>query len=367
MRSLAAMGFSLFGLLDCLYIEFCLQNPHSSATRVANGCDLILHSSYSGFRGYPLPVLGILMYSCVSVLFAMQPLVNSGIRYFVGLLSGTIISIGVTTSCYLTWIEFRVLKTWCPWTLACASTTVILGAICTFDVLADRKKGTDQLKVLKAEMAILGLAFLVAIIGFASLDHAPASASISPELPLDVADSLTVVRPWSHSQGSSDAPIKIVEFADIQCPACRTEEGVIKQILNKYSDRVDYIFRQFPLLSVHPNAMHAAEATECADEQQMFWPARGKLYEEQGDLSDSAVEQYMAAAGIDLGKFRKCMLSRRKRSRVADDIADGKALGVRSTPTFFVNGHMIVGAVPLSEFSSLIEHELANSEVKGKN
>ena len=169
-----------------------------------------------------------------------------------------------------------------------------------------------------------------------------------------------LVRPDSHIAGNLQAPLTLVEFGDFECPACGLAEEASRQIRAQYADRTRFVFRQFPLRKIHPQAEKAAEASECAGEQGKFWEGVEKLYAEQRDLSVDALKRYAAELGLDQSRFNQCLDNGETASRITQDLADGRAVGVRGTPTFFIGSRMIEGPVQIGQLSQLVEQELAS-------
>jgi protein-disulfide isomerase len=162
------------------------------------------------------------------------------------------------------------------------------------------------------------------------------------------------------AKGPRDAPVTIVEFSDFQCPYCRAVIPTLKQVAARYPDRVRWVFRDFPLESIHPEAPLAHEAARCAGEQDRFWPYHDLLFE-QTDVTPAALKRYAAQLGIEAAAFAECLDSRRHRAAVAADVQAGHRLGVTGTPTFFVNGRPLVGNLPVAEFQRAIDRELART------
>jgi predicted DsbA family dithiol-disulfide isomerase/rhodanese-related sulfurtransferase len=159
--------------------------------------------------------------------------------------------------------------------------------------------------------------------------------------------------------GNLGAPLTLVEFGDFECPFCSLSEEAARRIRVQYGDRIRFVFRQFPL-KIHTQAEKAAEASECAAEQGKFWEAVQKLYAEQTDLSVEALKRYAGELGLDASRFNQCLASGETAARVNRDHADGYALGVRGTPTFFIGRKMIEGRLDFAQLSQLVEQELAS-------
>lgn len=160
--------------------------------------------------------------------------------------------------------------------------------------------------------------------------------------------------------GPENARITIIEFSDFECPFCtRWHVEVWPQIQEKYPDDVRLVYRDFPLGSIHSNAVSAAEAANCAGEQGAYWEYHDKLFAAQAGLSANAYNQYADELDLDMASFEECVASRRFKQEVEDDYNYAANLGVRSTPTFFINGIALIGAQPFEVFDEVITKELA--------
>jgi len=157
--------------------------------------------------------------------------------------------------------------------------------------------------------------------------------------------------------GNKDAKVAIIEFSDYQCPYCkRFHTEAFEQLKKDYIDtgRVSFVYRDFPL-SFHQNAQKASESAECADEQGKFWEMHNAIFENQDNIAVSDLKKYAKDLGLDTNKFNDCMDLGRMEKEVKKDFADGSAAGVTGTPTFFINGKMLVGAQPYSAFKQIID------------
>lgn len=139
-------------------------------------------------------------------------------------------------------------------------------------------------------------------------------------------------------KGNASASVIVVEYADLQCPACKSaHETITKTLLEKYGSKIRFEFRHFPLRSIHQHAFEAAQAAECAADQGKFWEFVDVDYQRQSDLSSSALRDWAKALSLDSDLFDRCVRSGIKEDTILDDYAQGEKLGVRGTPTFFVN------------------------------
>lgn len=161
------------------------------------------------------------------------------------------------------------------------------------------------------------------------------------------------------SLGPDDAPITIVEFSDFECPFCKKfHQETFQSLIDAYPGQIRFVYRNLPLTSIHPNAMPAAVASLCANEQNMYWDYHDKLF--NGNvLSRDIYMQYATDLNLNAEEFTACLDSGKFDDFISQDMDFAFNLGVQSTPTFFINGLAIVGAQPLSSFQNLIDKELA--------
>jgi protein-disulfide isomerase len=200
-------------------------------------------------------------------------------------------------------------------------------------------------------------------------DTSQPGATAQQELVLQVADAPT--------KGRADAPVTIVEFSDYQCGFCgRHARQTLPEIEREYIDtgKVRYVFRDFPLISIHPQAFRAHEAAACAGEQDKYWEMHALLFENQRALGVPDLYQHAAAIGLDEGRFKQCLQSDKMADRVRRGMQEGMEIGVRGTPASFIgltapDGSVLVvrfvsGAVPFADFRLVIDEVLAAIERK---
>lgn len=169
--------------------------------------------------------------------------------------------------------------------------------------------------------------------------------------------------------GNKNAKVTLVEFSDLQCPFCkRFFDDTLPQLKKEYIDtgKVKFAFRHYPLTQIHPNAMKAHSASECANEQGKFWDYHDLLFKNQELWSNldnasavSKLKSYAAELGLSTSQFNSCLDSDKYKANIDKDLADGTAAGVNGTPTTFVNGQSLVGAVPYTTIKTLIDQELS--------
>src|SRR3989344_1088154 len=160
------------------------------------------------------------------------------------------------------------------------------------------------------------------------------------------------------SVGPAGAAVVIVEFSDFQCPYCSQDYPVVKQLIRDYGDRVRFIYRDFPLVDTPPRALPAALAANCAFEQGKFWEMHDKIFENQAALEEADLKRYAIQIGLNSVAFGGCLSSGKYVKEIEDDYNAGIEAGVEATPTFFVNGTLVRGAVPYEALQQLIVAEL---------
>ena len=186
--------------------------------------------------------------------------------------------------------------------------------------------------------------------------------SSSPDKPRPPADANTLVRPDSHKIGSESAKVTLVEFGDFQCPACGASHPIVKQLTEEYRGDVNFVFRNYPL-PMHKNAQKAANAAESAGAQKKFFEMHDLLFENQAEWGESNkpeefFEKYAKELDLDIEKFNYDIKDKKYESKIKADQTDGNALGVNSTPTFFINGVMQPGGLPYDQFKTKIDEAL---------
>ncbi len=187
-----------------------------------------------------------------------------------------------------------------------------------------------------------------------------ASCVSEASLPLPLAKTAVPIELPAHSprRGPADARVTLVEFSDFQCSYCAQAETTVRQVLATYPDDVALVYVNFPLPSLHPNALPAAQAFLAAARQGQAWPMHDLLFEHRTALSDANLVSYAQALGLDLDQFNADRTGGQVADQLAEDEALAQSLGVAATPTFFINGRKLVGAQPFSAFAQGIDEEL---------
>ncbi len=164
------------------------------------------------------------------------------------------------------------------------------------------------------------------------------------------------------SIGPEDAAVTIIEFSDYQCPYCQQWYlQVYQQLMTAYPGKIKFVYRDNPLPS-HAEAQPAAEAAECAGEQSAYYKFHDALFSGQYGLGRAAYDQYAAELGLDTVAFAACLDTHRFKSEVEADARDAALAGLNSTPSFVVNGRVLIGALPFADFKAVIDEELAANQ-----
>jgi Na+:H+ antiporter, NhaA family len=162
-----------------------------------------------------------------------------------------------------------------------------------------------------------------------------------------------------HIRGAADAPVTLVEYGDFQCPYCGDAYPVVRDLLERFGDRLRFAFRHMPLPDLHPRAQAAAEAAEAAAAQGRFWEMHDRLFTHQLDLSDAGLRGHAEAIGLDVERFERDLREGLHAARVETDYASGVRSGIPSTPRFFVNDVVHLGSPSRAELEEAISAELA--------
>lgn len=155
-----------------------------------------------------------------------------------------------------------------------------------------------------------------------------------------------------HRVGRKDAPLVLVEYGDYECPYCAQAEETVRQLRDSLEEDICYIYRHFPLLDIHPQALDAAKAAEAAGMQGRFWEMHELLYGDRGELDAGALRDYAEQIGLEIEKFIEDMQSPEVEKKIKRDRVGGERSGVDGTPTFFINGSRYEGD---ESYSALLE------------
>lgn len=176
----------------------------------------------------------------------------------------------------------------------------------------------------------------------------------------------TTIAPISSKdigEGNPNSKVKLIEYADFQCPACGAYHPIVNQILSDYKGKIFYVYRMFPLTNAHPNAFVAAQAAYAAFKQGSFFQMEDYLYNRQSEWADlqnptTAFADYAKLLKLDVNKFKTDMNSDAAKNFVQNSENEALSAGINQTPTFFINGVEIQNPNSYSDFKKLIDNEL---------
>jgi protein-disulfide isomerase len=166
------------------------------------------------------------------------------------------------------------------------------------------------------------------------------------------------VMPTDHTRGPEHAPVTIVEYGDFECPNCKQAKPAVEIVLNRHPEQVRFVYRHFPLTDVHPHALAAAEAAECAGAQGKFWEMHETLFEHQTHLDRKHLLRYADDLGLDMARVASELDDEIYRQRVLEHLTGGERSGVRGTPGFFVNGRIVDVSFGLQALLKAVEAAL---------
>jgi protein-disulfide isomerase len=173
--------------------------------------------------------------------------------------------------------------------------------------------------------------------------------------PIDLA---ATVDATDHSLGPVNAPVVVVEYGDFECPSCKQAAPAVEIMLQRFENKVRFVFRHFPIFDIHSHALQAAQAAECAGAQGKFWEMHDALFEHQAHLERGDLLRYADDLGLDIARFTAELDDEVYRQRIHEHLESGKRSGVRGTPGFFVNGRIIDVSFGLKALLDTVENEL---------
>ena len=197
------------------------------------------------------------------------------------------------------------------------------------------------------------LAVLVVIVGGLIYLGQPASEE-------EIASEVSAVVEQDNVKGSKDAPITLIEYSDFQCPACASVAPFLSQLNEEMPDKVQIVYRHFPLRQIHPFAQLAAQASEAAADQDKFWEYHDKLFENQNQWATASVPEevftkYAEELELDIDKFKEDLKGKSAKNKVNGIYLEAGRIGINSTPTLFLNGKKISNPANYASLKALVE------------
>lgn len=348
---------------DVGYTSFCNVNANVN-------CDVVLGSHYATFAGVSVSTWSLLYHAFVLCLgIAIATAARAKLREQLAALLFAAATWGLLYSVYMAVIALFVLRAVC---LLCSGLYLVSVGIfvAAWRVRAAIRPGGRRRATARAgqdRLVVLGsIGAAVALIAIGSWEALGRGAQLTD--PAEIARQRPDFYRWylaqpmskgvldsqRNSRGSADAAVTIVEFSDFECQHCATLHRSVDDVLHRMGHNVRVAFRHFPLDSscnpkvtaqIHPSACLAAIAAECAAAQGQFWQYHDLLFDNQRALGPAFLIRYAERLGMDVARFNECLGSSAMRARVLEDAAEGARLGIESTPTLFINGRMIKGAL----------------------
>lgn len=161
-----------------------------------------------------------------------------------------------------------------------------------------------------------------------------------------------------HIRGPAGAPVTVIEYGDFECPACVRAQGALPDLLAHFGSQVRFVFRQFPLRDLHPLAELAAEASEAAAAQGQFWPMHARLFAHSPHLKTKHLLEHAGQLGLDMARFQNELKDHVYLQRVQEHVQAGQQLGVRQTPSFYVNGVLTDVSLGLQQLQAAVNRVL---------
>ena len=331
-------------------------------------CEMAIHSEYAFFADIPISLLGVAFYIGVLMLtlFDTEKIRQSSRPFRPAAISATLFGAGVIYSMYLAGVSAFELETFCPFCAMLYGANII--GLITTSLWAGAgphrlllKQIKSPKKVFNGYTGLFAIAFGVALIAGASVAETEIDQRDGDDTPVPTAEQGEPEQfdpndyrvPDAPAKGAgADAPVHIVEFSNFACGFCAQLAVVMDRLVEEHGDLVRLEYRFFP---GHDEAPHrAARAGVCAEQQGQFWEMADLLYRESPNFGPDQILDYGEQLNLDADEFEQCVDSDETRRRVDRDLGDGQGLGIRGTPTFFINGEQYSGMMPYEQLEEIV-------------
>lgn len=375
-KTLPILLFALIGMgigiaSEVVHLRLATDENYASFCNVnaAVNCDAVLASRYAVLAGISISVWAMLYYLAVITLsVAIILAARARLRERLATVTLLVAAWGLLFSLYMAVIALAVLHTVCVMCSGLQLVSVGLFAAAWYSrsqlQVASRHQAAERARQDRLVLvgSVVAAALLITIVGWEAFGpglQRSDPAAIAQQLPdfyrwYLAQPIVQVPLDGGHSRGNPSAPVTIVEFSDFECGHCANFHRSVDDVLHRYGQSVRIVFRHFPLdsecnpmltVQLHREACLAAVASECAAEQGRFWQYQDVLFNNQGQLGRQSLIEYATRLGLDTTRFATCLDSPEPRARVHNDVTEGAALGVDSTPTVFINGRLVKGAL----------------------
>jgi protein-disulfide isomerase/uncharacterized membrane protein len=367
----ALIGVGISIASEVVHLRLATEESYTSFCNVnaTVNCDVVLSSRYASLAGVSLSVWALLYYlAVIALVVAMILAARARLRERLATVTLLVAAWGLLFSLNMAVIALGVLHTVCLMCSGLQLVSVGLFAAAWYSRSqlqgASRRQAAERARQDRLVLvgSVVVAALLIAIVGWEALGR-----GVQRSDPAAIAQQLPDFYRWylaqpivqvpldaGHSRGNASAPVTIVEFSDFECGHCANFHRSVDDVLHRYGQSVRVVFRHFPLdsecnpsltMQLHREACLAAVASECAAEQGRFWQYQNVLFNNQKQLGRQSLIAYATRLGLDAARFAACLDSPEPRARVQNDVTEAAALGVDSTPTVFINGRLVKGAL----------------------
>ena len=372
--ALAVAGFAISAYIARVHAQIAASQVPACDVSDVVSCSIVLASKYAYVFGtVPVAWLALFAYAgfagAALLLAVGAPRAATRQRVSGLIFAGAIVS--VIYSVGLAWVAVMILQAVC---VLCASLyfvnagLLVSGAMLLNAVRRETSRGRSDAVALVRWVGIGSTVGLAVVIALFAWEATRARVVDDPDFARWYLARPTVERPpaGGHAKGPATSTVVIAEFSDFECGHCAQVYRTLKSVLPRYRQDVRVEFDHYPLDSqcnpamsgsFHRNACLAAVASECAAEQDRFWPYHDLLFDNQRDLSRENLLRFANQVGLDRDAFSKCLDSDAPREAVARDVAEGARLEIKSTPTLFFNRRTVVGALEDDKFEQAIRIE----------
>ncbi len=379
---LAVLGVDAALGVVMLYVHLQLHATGGKYTSFCNvggrvNCDVVLTSAYATLAGIPVAALALATYLALAVLLVWRWRASEPMRARLTALVFAGTAWNAAFSLYMAAVAVYAIGAVC---LLCSGGYLLNGAAVVLAWQLVRREPPDSAARLTPARALLGAGALAAAVAvIAGVQFRGTSGAAGYLTPRDVEardpefyrwyttrPKVEGLPPPVHVKGDDDAPVTIVEFSDFECGYCARAFRDLRAIEREHHGNIRVVFHHFPLDSdcnphvsarMHRSACLAAIAAECAARFGRFWDYHDRLFEAQDRLGRDALVETATALGMDRSAFEACLDDPAPRARVVADAAAGARLGVKSTPTLFINGREVEGALDHDAYEYVIAME----------
>lgn len=358
------LGLSLYSTFHHMQLKATGATDAVCNINAAFSCDDVARSSFSEIFGIPLGVYGIGYFLAMITLLGTAMIKDEYRRDTIHAYA-VLSAIGLITSLILGGISLFSLQVGCVVCMGIYAVTLLQGLNIAFNRQAIPSGWSMKSVTNGGSYALLALAVAISVYQLikpapstvkldtpqTAHEHDGGSNRVGPKQDIKIDRSDFSGMGQDYRRGAEDAKVEIVEFADFECPACKTAAFTLKQMKEQYGDKIQVVFKNYPLdpncnpgmqRPLHDFACDAARVARCAGRVGKFWEMHDKIYENQTQLSRQNLTKWAKELGLSDADIQACRESKDILAKLQDDINLGSKLGVDSTPTVFINGRKVI-------------------------